>query len=260
MRKMLRARITLLQREMRMRQTGNLVIGRTGQMTMRIGNRWDGEPLRLLGTTPNPTDEYSTLEDVDEDAVEGPGLRTFKVNFADRAETKNALKEHLYRLLEEETGRSLPWGTLPGIRPTKIPMQLLDEGKSEREVADYMKKTYLASDEKIDLSIAIVERERALLSKLDYKKGYSLYIGIPFCPSTCLYCSFTSYPLASWRNQVDAYLDALEKELDYVAAKNYHKKLNSIYIGGGTPTTLEPYQLDRLIRKIRCSFDLSHCI
>ena len=226
----------------------------------KISIAWDGEPLRLLGTTPNPTDEYSTLEDVDEDAVEGPGLRTFKVNFADRAETKNALKEHLYRLLEEETGRSLPWGTLTGIRPTKIPMQLLDEGKSEREVADYMKKTYLASDEKIDLSIAIAERERALLSKLDYKKGYSLYIGIPFCPSTCLYCSFTSYPLASWRNQVDAYLDALEKELDYVAAKNYHKKLNSIYIGGGTPTTLEPYQLDRLIRKIRCSFDLSHCI
>lgn len=226
----------------------------------KISIAWDGMPLRLLGTTSNRTDEYSTLENVDDEAVEGPGLRTFKVDFANRAETKNALKEHLYRLLEEETGRSLPWGTLTGIRPTKIPMQLLDEGKSEREVADYMKKTYLASDEKIDLSIAIAERERALLSRLDYKKGYSLYIGIPFCPSTCLYCSFTSYPLASWRNQVDAYLDALERELDYVAAKNYHRKLNSIYIGGGTPTTLEPYQLDRLIRKIRCSFDLSHCI
>ena len=195
-----------------------------------------------------------------DDAPDGPALRSFKVDFADRAETKNALKEHLYRLLEEETGRSLPWGTLTGIRPTKIPMQLLDEGKSKEEVASYMKKTYLASDEKINLSIAIAERERALLSKLDYKDGYSLYIGIPFCPSTCLYCSFTSYPLASWRNRVDAYLDALERELDYVAAKNYHKKLNSIYIGGGTPTTLEPYQLDRLIRKIRCSFDLSHCI
>lgn len=226
----------------------------------RISIAWDGMPLCLLGTTPNVTDENAILESADEAALEGPGLRTFKVDFSDRAETKNALKEHLYRLLEEETGRSLPWGTLTGIRPTKIPMQLLDEGKSKEEVASYMKKTYLASDEKIDLSIAIAERERALLSKLDYKKGYSLYIGIPFCPSTCLYCSFTSYPLASWRNQVDAYLDALERELDYVAAKNYHRKLNSIYIGGGTPTTLEPYQLDRLIRKIRCSFDLSHCI
>ena len=78
--------------------------------------------------------------------------------------------------------------------------------------------------------------------------------------STCLYCSFTSYPLTAWKTQVDAYLDALEKELDYVAAKNYHRRLNSIYIGGGTPTTLEPYQLDRLIRKIRCSFDLGDCL
>jgi coproporphyrinogen dehydrogenase hemZ len=182
------------------------------------------------------------------------------VDFSNRTETKNALKEHLYRLLEEETGQPLPWGTLTGIRPTKIPMQMLDEGKTKEEIAFYMKQTYLASDEKINLSIAIAERERALLSRLDYKNGYSLYIGIPFCPSTCLYCSFTSYPLTAWKTQVDAYLDALEKELDYVAAKNYHRKLNSIYIGGGTPTTLEPYQLDRLIRKIRCSFDLGDCL
>lgn len=188
-----------------------------------------------------------------DDAPDGPVRRTFAVDFSNRTEKKNALKEHLYRLLEEETGQPLPWGTLTGIRPTKIPMQMLDEGKTKEEIASYMKQTYLASDEKINLSIAIAERERALLSRLDYKNGYSLYIGIPFCPSTCLYCSFTSYPLTAWKTQVDAYLDALEKELDYVAAKNYHRKLNSIYIGGGTPTTLEPYQLDRLIRKIRCS-------
>ena len=88
----------------------------------------------------------------------------------------------------------------------------------------------------------------------------SLYIGIPFCPSTCAYCSFTSYPLGVWKNRVDDYLDALEKEIDYTAQKFYHKKLNSIYIGGGTPTTLSPAQLDRLIRKIKCSFDLNDCL
>lgn len=123
-----------------------------------------------------------------------------------------------------------------------------------------MKDTYLASDEKIELATDIAERENAILKKIDYDNGYSLYIGIPFCPTTCLYCSFTSYPLVSWKNRVDAYLDALEKEIDYTAAKFYHKHLNSIYIGGGTPTTLEPYQLDRLIRKIKCSFDLSDCL
>ena len=121
-----------------------------------------------------------------DDAPDGPARRTFAVDFSNRTETKNALKEHLYRLLEEETGQPLPWGTLTGIRPTKIPMQMLDEGKTKEEIASYMKQTYLASDEKINLSIAIAERERALLSQLDYKNGYSLYIGIPFCPSTCL--------------------------------------------------------------------------
>lgn len=181
-------------------------------------------------------------------------------DFNDRAGTKNQLKQTLYNLLAEGVGQELPWGTLTGIRPTKIPMKLLEEGKSEEEITAYMKETYLASKEKIDLSIEIAKRERKLLEKIDYENGYSLYIGIPFCPSTCLYCSFTSYPLFTWRKQVDAYLDALEKEIDYTAHKFYHKKLNSIYIGGGTPTTLEPYQLDRLIRKIKCSFDLSDCV
>lgn len=184
----------------------------------------------------------------------------FAVNFSDRKETKNQLKQHLYQMLAHYSGKELPWGTLTGIRPTKIPMKLLEEGQTREEIVKYMKDTYYASDEKIDLSIDIAERELKLLQKIDYENGYSLYIGIPFCPTTCLYCSFTSYPLSAWRSQVDAYLDALEKEIQFVSVKFYHKKLNSIYIGGGTPITLEPHQLDRLIRKIKCSFDLSHCV
>ena len=186
--------------------------------------------------------------------------RDFVVDFADRKETKNALKQNLYEPLKEGTGRELPWGTLTGIRPTKIPMKLMEEGKSDDEIFQYMKETYFATDEKIWLSIDIAKRERELLSKIDYENGYSLYIGIPFCPSTCLYCSFTSYPLGMWKNRVDEYLDALEKEITFTATKFYHKKLNSIYIGGGTPTTLNAKQLDRLIRKIKCSFDLQHCV
>ena len=195
------------------------------------------------------------------DADDGTWVtREFPVNFADRADTKNRLKQNLYELLSDETGKKLPWGTLTGIRPTKIPMKFLEEGKSREEIRSYMKETYFTSDEKIELSIDIAERELALLSGIDYENGYSLYIGIPFCPTTCLYCSFTSYPLASWAKRVDSYLDALEKEIDFVAVKFGRKHLNSIYIGGGTPTTLEPYQLDRLIRKIKCSFDLSDCL
>ena len=139
-------------------------------------------------------------------------------------------------------------------------MKLLEEGKSRDEIYAYMKQTYFASDEKIRLATDIAERELSLLSKIDYDNGYSLYIGIPFCPTTCLYCSFTSYPIASWAKRVDSYLDALEREIEFAAVKFAGRHLNSIYIGGGTPTTLEPYQLDRLIRKIKCSFDLSYCL
>ena len=145
--------------------------------------------------------------------------REIPVDFSDRTDTKNRLKKCLYLMLCEVTGRKLPWGNLTGIRPTKIPMKMLEEEKSEAEIKSYMKETYFASDEKIALSTEIAKRELALLRQIDYENGYSLYIGIPFCPTTCLYCSFTSYPLVSWAKQVDAYLDALEKEIDFTAVK-----------------------------------------
>ena len=78
-------------------------------------------------------------------------------------------------------------GTLTGIRPTKIPMSMLEEGKSEDEIRTFMADTYFCSPEKTELSIDIAKRELGLLNKLDYEKGYSLYIGIPFCPSTCMW-------------------------------------------------------------------------
>jgi oxygen-independent coproporphyrinogen-3 oxidase len=166
------------------------------------------------------------------------------------------LKIGLYDMLSELTGQQLPWGSLTGIRPTKIPMQFLEQGKTGDEIRQYMKNMYRASDEKIELSIRIAERERALLSRLDYEEGYSLYVGIPFCPSTCLYCSFTSYPLGKWASRMDEYLDALEKEIDFIAQTCKEKHLNSVYIGGGTPTSLTAEQLDRLIGTIGARFDL----
>ncbi|MBO5246647.1 MAG: coproporphyrinogen dehydrogenase HemZ, partial [Eubacterium sp.] len=187
-------------------------------------------------------------------------VRHIESQMYDRLEVKNDLKIGLYDMLVELTGNPLPWGSLTGIRPTKIPMQLLEQGKSEAEIAAHMKNTYRTSDEKIELAIDIAKRERALLSKLDYEDGFSLYVGIPFCPSTCLYCSFTSYPLHTWRHEVDAYLDALEKELDFAKRVYGHKTLNSVYIGGGTPTTLEPEQMKRLLDMIAERFDFSHLL
>lgn len=196
-----------------------------------------------------------------EDTGKPPLLsRKFEVDFSDRKSTKNRLKQEIYELLREYTGQSLPWGTLTGIRPTKIPMAFLEEGRDEEYIRSYMRENYFASEEKISLSIEVAKRELALLEKIDYDRGYSLYIGIPFCPSTCLYCSFTSYPLNLWEKRIGEYLDALEKEIDFAAKHFRDKKLNAVYIGGGTPTTLNPAQLSRLIEKIKNSFDLKDCL
>lgn len=177
---------------------------------------------------------------------------------ADRKETKNCLKALLYQMLSEYTGQTLPWGNLTGIRPTKIPMALLEAGKSNVEIADHMRKTYFTSNEKTALAIMIANREKHILEHIHYEDGYSLYIGIPFCPSICLYCSFSSSPLHIWKDQVDAYLDALCKEIAFGAEAYRDKILDTIYIGGGTPTTLSPSQMDRLLTEVEKHFDLSH--
>ena len=177
---------------------------------------------------------------------------------ADRKATKNVLKSMLYELLRDYTGQDLPWGNLTGIRPTKIPMALLEQGWKNTEIADYMRKTYYTSNEKTALSIMIANRERHILKDINYEDGYSLYVGIPFCPSICLYCSFSSSPLSVWKNKVDTYLDALCKEIEACARIYRNRKLDTIYMGGGTPTTLEPYQMDRLLTKIEECFDRSY--
>lgn len=174
-----------------------------------------------------------------------------------RPEVKNRLKQLIYSALSRHTGKELPWGTLTGIRPTKIPMSMLEEGIAKADIKEYMKDTYYISDEKADLAIDIAEREKKLLSTLHYENGYSLYIGIPFCPTTCLYCSFTSYPIFSWKNRIGDYLGALEKEIEYVAETYKDKVLDTVYIGGGTPTTLEPEELKRLLTKLKSSLDFS---
>lgn len=176
----------------------------------------------------------------------------------DRPHIKNCLKKLIYTALSEHTGRQLPWGTLTGIRPTKIPMTMMEEDITDEEIMQYMQDTYLISKEKGELAIEIARREKALLDTLHYEDGYSLYIGIPFCPTTCLYCSFTSYPIFSWEKRVSEYLTALEKEIDFVSSFYRDKILDTIYIGGGTPTTLKAPELERLLSYIETKLDLSH--
>ena len=172
----------------------------------------------------------------------------------DRKLKKRYVNLRIYEWLKQVTGQELSWGIMTGVRPTKPMMNLMEEGLSDEEVIRWMQDNYRVTDEKAHLGLQVAKKEKELLEQLDYKDGYSLYVGIPFCPSICSYCSFSSYPLAQWEKRVDEYLDAVCKELTFIAERSKNKKLNTIYIGGGTPTTLSPEQLDRLLTHLETHF------
>ena len=177
-------------------------------------------------------------------------------HMAERKGKKRYVNLKLYDWLCKKTQKELAWGVLTGVRPTKLMMTLLESEMSEDEVKQWMKENYRITDAKADLGIQVAQKEKELLEKLDYENGYSLYIGIPFCPSICSYCSFSSYPIGLWKKRVDEYLDAVCKELSFIGetAKRNNKKLNTVYIGGGTPTTLEAEQLERLLTHLENHF------
>ena len=161
-------------------------------------------------------------------------------------------------MLSKREERTLPWGELIGIRPTKIAMQSLLDGKTVEEAAAAMEHDHLVSPGKALLSAQIAQREREILADIHYKNGYSLYVGIPFCPTTCLYCSFPSFNLALWKDRVDSYLDALEREMKACSEMMKGRVLDTVYIGGGTPTTLEPAQLERLFAMLEKYFPMEN--
>ena len=169
---------------------------------------------------------------------------------------KRYVNKKLNAWLSATTGKELAWGILTGVRPTKLIMGLLEEGMSEGETVAWMKEHYCVTERKANLGLQIAKKEKELLSALDYRDGFSLYIGIPFCPTTCSYCSFPSYPICKWKERVEEYLDAVCRELTVIGdiAKQKEKKLNTVYVGGGTPTTLEPEQLDRLLSHLEAHF------
>ena len=193
-------------------------------------------------------------------SIENTDIVEIEENCFDNYKTaKNQIKRQIYNAISKYSGKTLPWGILTGIRPTKLAVAELEAGKDLDNIKTYLKDEYIISDEKLELSLEISKRELKLLKDIDYENGYSLYIGIPFCPTTCLYCSFTSYPISMYKEKSDLYVDALIKEIDFAKDVFKDKKLNTVYFGGGTPTALEANQLERLLKKVRESFDFTYC-
>ena len=154
--------------------------------------------------------------------------------------------------------REKPWGILEGIRPVKLASKLINSGKSPQQAVDSFMHEYGATREKAELAVKIAEIELPVINAMK-PEGVSLYIGIPFCPTRCLYCSFVSNSGAKSAKLIPQYLECLKKEIAYTAdiIKQNGNILESVYIGGGTPTTLSADMLSELFDAININFDLS---
>ena len=192
-------------------------------------------------------------------------LRGTKLFFiGNRTKDKSTVKAYLYKILQKKCGRSLPWGDLTGIRPVSLAGKLLKELKNEgmqtkqEEIRFYqaLKDEYCLEGEKAELLRFLALRERDILQKAEersgvkIKDGFSIYIHIPFCPSKCAYCSFLSSPIGPFSDRISDYLEKVSEELDfalYEMGERRGKTLQSVYIGGGTPTALPEKALEDLL-------------
>lgn len=161
------------------------------------------------------------------------------------------LRRNLYEALTEFTGRKIEWGILTGIRPVKIIHSLFEKGFSDSEIRKVLSEQYKISDKKIELIESIGKIEREIIYPLDSNK-YSLYIGIPFCPTRCSYCSFTSNRYDD--KKADKYIEYLKYEIEKNSEMLRGKDLDTVYIGGGTPTSLNLSQMESILVHLKKFF------
>ena len=165
----------------------------------------------------------------------------------------------LYKLLCDFTGLTQPWGILTGVRPVKLLRRLAEESSEEQAVKKF-EKDFFVSNEKIALSRETEHNERKIL-ELSKPESFSLYVGIPFCPSRCSYCSFVMASIERAEKLIEPYTNLLCEEIKRTAeiANKLGLRLETVYFGGGTPTTLSAEQLDTVLGTVNKSFDMSTC-
>lgn len=165
----------------------------------------------------------------------------------------------LYKLLCDFTGLTQPWGILTGVRPVKLLRRLAEESNEEQAVKKF-ENDFFVSNEKIALSRETEHNERKIL-ELSKPESFSLYVGIPFCPSRCSYCSFVMASIERAEKLIEPYTKLLCEEIKQTAeiANKLGLRLETVYFGGGTPTTLSAEQLNTVLRTVNKSFDMSTC-
>ena len=170
------------------------------------------------------------------------------------------LKLAFYRVGTQALGACPPWGALTGVRPVKIPTKAMLAGQSEAQARARLEKEYFVSPDKAELAMdcarASLQVDRAL--KAD---EVSVYVGIPFCPTRCAYCSFVSADAGRSLKQIPLYLEGLLREVECAGQglRAAGKHIRTVYVGGGTPTTLDAHQLDTLLEQMQRCLPLSRC-
>jgi coproporphyrinogen dehydrogenase HemZ len=208
---------------------------------------------------------YNSLEDIEFVEIDNADyiiiIDTAKISISDTInkyeyiykndiKLSDEIKLAVFLFFKKITEISFPWGTMLGIRPSKIAIKLLRSGYNENQIVDYYKKHYETSAEKSSLCIEIARFEDSYINS--DTKNVSIYVGMPFCPTRCSYCSFASNPIASCSSLVEPYLEALTKEL--ISTSNYVKdkglKVQCVYFGGGTPTSINEIQFENIMKSI----------
>lgn len=164
-------------------------------------------------------------------------------------EVKQMVKKYIVEIYEDYFNKKAPWGILTGIRPVKIVNDMIDDNKSYREIDEILKNRYKLTENKRKLITDIGFLQRDIMFPIDYNL-FNLYINIPFCPSRCEYCSFPTVVLREGKDYRNSYVEMVIRELKGLAKGLKGRKLNTIYFGGGTPTTLRLTDLEKIINTI----------
>lgn len=176
----------------------------------------------------------------------------------EKRQISDLVKKSVFFACKKLSDMPTPWGISTGIRPAKTARMMLDENKTDEEILRYMEEEFFVTPKKARLSLNVAKTEFELLKNRE-ENTVSLYLGVPFCPTRCAYCSFISQAVAHNQKFVKPYVEALLKEIEETSrmAESLGYKAETIYFGGGTPTTLSPEDLDRLIKHVKSCFDVT---
>ncbi|MFC4322144.1 coproporphyrinogen III oxidase [Litchfieldia salsa] len=220
-----------------------------GDITVEIGYSVEDKLIKA----------YAKIEDGDN--VFEEGIEKEVLSYSNLKELftqeKRAVSHVFVSVLQKQTGVIQQWGFLTGVRPTKLLHKMLLNGDSKDTAHEKLREQYLISSEKIELMQRIVDRQLTMIPDLyELKNEVSIYIGIPFCPTKCAYCTFPAYAINGKQGSVDSFLGGLHYEIREIGSwlKDNGINITTVYYGGGTPTSISAEEMDMLYEEMVQSF------